>query len=295
MAAAPLTPELRVDSPDALAATADRVRNFDPAAALRVMQLVGLSDPGPPISILLASEDMEIARSTPRWIAGFAHSAEGRIVIFPARSVSYPYDSLDDVVRHEIAHVLIARAAGGRPVRRWFHEGLALIAERAWRLEDRTRVAFALTGTRWSARELDEAFEAGPERASAAYAISGALVRHVMREYGDDAPGRILARMAAGDSFELAFVAVTGSTVQAVVERFWRSSWWYELVPFLTSSTVVWFLVTLLGLYAIRTRRARRAARRKAWEEDEEEQVDESVAAGEEEGDGDAEREGRDR
>lgn len=288
MAAAPLTPELRVDFPDSLAATAARVRDVDAAAIARVMQLVGLSDPGPPIAIMLASEDMEIARRTPRWIAGFARAAEGRIVIFPARYVSYPYDSLDDVVRHEIAHVLIARAAGGRPVRRWFHEGLALIAERAWRLEDRTRAAFALTATRWSARELDEAFEAGQERAGVAYAISGALVRHLMREYGEDAPGRILARMAAGDSFELAFVAVTGSTVQTTVDRFWRSSWWYELVPFLTSSTVVWFLVTLLGLYAIRTRRARRAARRKAWEEEEE--LRESVAMGEDDGSEDANR-----
>jgi hypothetical protein len=262
-------PELQIEAPDALSDVAARVGGLNPATIERVMQLVGIAEGGPPVSILLATEDMEVARRTPRWIAGFARSAEGVIVIFPARSVSYPYDSLEDIVRHEIAHVLIARAAGHQAVPRWFHEGLALVAERAWGFEDRTRVALALTGTHWSARELDEAFQTGEGRASAAYAVSGALVRDVMRRHGDDAPARMLSRMAAGASFDEAFVAVTGTTVRTTVDRFWRASWWSELVPFLTSSAVLWLVVTLLGLYAMRTRRARRAARRKAWEEEE--------------------------
>ncbi len=262
-------PELRVEAPESLAAIAARIRGLEPAAIARIMQLVGMGDAGAPLLIQLATEDMEIARRTPRWIAGFALSSEGIIVIFPARSLSYPYDSLDDVLRHEIAHVLIARAAGHQAVPRWFHEGLALVAERSWRFEDRTRVAFALTGTRWSSRELDAAFEGGGSRAGAAYALSGALVRDVMQRHGADAPARMLSRMAAGDRFDAAFAAVTGATVRAYEDRFWRATWWSDVVPFVTSSVVLWFAVTLLGLFAIRTRRARRAARRQAWEEEE--------------------------
>ena len=66
--------------------------------------------------MVLAPEESDVAKSTPPWIAGFARGADGLIVLFPARSPSYPYDSLEDVLRHEIAHVLIARAAGERSV-----------------------------------------------------------------------------------------------------------------------------------------------------------------------------------
>jgi hypothetical protein len=47
------------------------------------------------------------------WIAGFASNGEGpekkdeMVVLFPARTPSYPNSSLEDVLRHEVAHVLI--------------------------------------------------------------------------------------------------------------------------------------------------------------------------------------------
>jgi len=75
--------------------------------------------------------------------------------------------------------------------------------------------------------------------------------------------------MAAGAPFAGAFLAATGATVGENEDEFWRASWWSEAVPFFTSSLMLWFGVTLLALYAIRTRRHRRALRRKAWEEEE--------------------------
>lgn len=265
----PRIPELRVEAPESLAAIAARVGRIDPDVVHSIMRFVGLSQGGGPITVILVAEDTDIARATPRSIVGFARSAESVIVLFPARSTSYPYDSLEDVVRHEIAHVLIARAAGDRFVPRWFHEGLALAAERRWGLEDRTRVAFALSRRRWSARELDDLFADGGGPSAAAYALSGALVRDLLRRHGTDTPARILSRMAAGDQFGNAFLAATGATVAANEDQFWRASWWSEAVPLLTSSLMLWLGVTLLALYAMRTRRERRRARRKVWEEEE--------------------------
>src|SRR4029077_5989874 len=85
------------------------------------------------------------ARQVPRSTAGFAVSEDNLVVLFPSRSPTYPQDSLEDVLHHEVAHVLIARAAGGRPVPRWFHEGLAMAAERTWGLEDEARQLQELT------------------------------------------------------------------------------------------------------------------------------------------------------
>lgn len=262
-------PELRIEAPEELAPIATRIARLDPATLREIVRLVGLSDAGPPITVVLAPERSDLARSTPDWIVGFARSGDSLIVLFPARSPSYPYDSLEDVLRHEVAHVLISRAAGQSEVPRWFHEGLALSAERPWGLEDRTRVVFALTRTRLSSARLDAAFNGGRGEQARAYAVSGALVRDVLRRHGRESAARLLSRMAAGDRFDDAFLRATGHTRAESEDLFWRDSWWYQAVPLLTSSVVLWIGVTFLALFAIRTRRERRAELRRRWEEEE--------------------------
>ena len=101
------------------------------------MRLLRLDDPGGAIRVVLASDTSDWARQVPPTTAGFAVGEDSLVVLFPSRSLTYPHDTLEDVLHHEVAHVLIARAAGGRPVPRWFHEGLAMTAERTWGFEDR--------------------------------------------------------------------------------------------------------------------------------------------------------------
>ena len=265
----PRSPQIRVEAPEELSALAARLRKIDPVRFQAIATLVGLDDPGPPITVLLVPERADFARRTPRWIAGFAHGADGTVVLFPERSPSYPYDSLEDVLQHEIAHVLIVRAAAGDNVPRWFHEGLALAAERPWGLEDRARAAFAIAMRRVDAPALDRLFEGSESEVSRAYAIAGAWLRDILRRHGPTAPARILREMSTGQRFTDAYARATGETVATSSTTFWRESWWSQAVPFFTSSIVLWLGVTFLALFAIRTRRARSAARRARWDAEE--------------------------
>jgi len=135
-AQAPDPPRLEWRAPEALAPQVQRLDRFDARRLLAVMRLVGLEDAGPPIPIILVPEDAPLARQTPAWVAAFATGGRA-VVLFPARTPSYPHDSVEQLLQHEVAHVLIARAAGGGHVPRWFHEGVALAAERTWTLGDR--------------------------------------------------------------------------------------------------------------------------------------------------------------
>jgi hypothetical protein len=269
VASQPRAPEIRIQAPEELAGVARRLERIDPVRLQAIVTLIGLDDPGPPITVLLVPERDDFAKRTPPWIAGFAHGAEGAVVLFPERSPSYPYDSLDDVLQHEIAHVLIERAAGGQPVPRWFHEGLALAAERPWGLEDRARAAFAIAMRNVDASALDRLFEGGESEQSRAYAIAGAWMRDILRRHGASAPARILREMAAGQRFSDAYARATAETLATSAATFWRESWWYQAVPFFTSSIVLWLGVTFLALFAIRTRRARSAERRARWDAEE--------------------------
>ncbi len=246
----PAPPALQFETLDSRPADEPRLRGLDRDTLRTIVQLVGLEDPGPPIRVMLAPEDSELARATSSWIAGFAHGATGTIVLFPSRSLQYPHDSLEAVVRHEVAHILIVRAADGQAVPRWFNEGLAVVAERAWHFEDRWQLGWALVSAdQVRMDEVNDLFQAGSSGAGQAYALASAFVRHLIATQGSDVPARILAAVAKGVPFEVAFEQATGRSLVDAERTFHvELTSWTQQLPLLTSPYVLWMIVTLLAL-----------------------------------------------
>jgi hypothetical protein len=268
-------PRLEIEAPPSLEPIARRLGVLDRGELESAMRLVGLREPGPPIRVILAPEGSEAAERVPPWVSGYAFGEMGVIVLLPQRVPAYPDSSLDDLLRHEVAHVLVARASGGRPLPRWFHEGMAMIAGLSWGFDDRSRLTLALLTDRpVSLNALDDRFAGTQPEVNRAYAISGAFVREVFERYGPEAAPEILAGVARGLSFEDAFRTATGVSLAEAEESFWgRQTFWYRWVPVLTSSVTLWLLITLLALWAIRRRRRRDAAIRRMWDEEEEERL----------------------
>ncbi len=262
-------PRLTIEAPDELAAARTRLESFDTRRLIGVMRLVGLDEPGDPIRVVLAPEDSTVAKQAPPPIAGFAVSGDSLIVLFPARSPSYPDDTLEDVLHHEVAHVLMSRVARGAPVPLWFNEGLAVLAERTWRLEDQARLLRELLlVSRTPLDEVAALFAADSGSRARAYTLSAAFVRDLMRRHGGGAPANILRRVGRGEPFESAFAQVTGESVSAAEAVFWNGHrFWTTIGPFLTTQTALWMIVTIVAVYAIIRRRQQRAAQRRRWEE----------------------------
>jgi hypothetical protein len=265
---APEPPRIEWRTPDELAPQAGRLARFDTRRLLAVMRLVGLDDAGPAIPVFLVPEDAPLAHQTPAWVAGFATGGRA-VVLFPGRTPSYPHDSVEQLLQHEVAHILIARAAGGRPVPRWFHEGVALAAERTWTLGDRTQFAFDVAfGGIVPVSSLDGLFRGDLGSVRRAYRLSGLLVEDLLQMHGPDLPARVLAAMRGGMTFDAAFETSAGVTVDEASRAFWhRRRFWAAWLPWLTTPAALWTLITLLALAAIARVAWRRAHRR--WEEDE--------------------------
>lgn len=253
-----------LESPDGAA----RIRRIDPQRLRLAMQLLGLVEPGPPVLLVLAPEASPIGRRTPAWIAGFALGDRDTAVLFPARAPSYPDSTFEELVLHEIGHILVRRSCNGQPIPRWFNEGLALFIGRPWRLEDHSRVTWALvSGRQVSLSDLDPYFLRSRETAGHAYALAGAFVQDLVRRQGTAAIADMLTAVAHGTDFDAAFLAVTGETLAAAEHDFWsRHTFIYRWVPVLGSSATLWLLVTALALWAFRRRRARTAALHARWE-----------------------------
>lgn len=268
-----IAPRLEFAGPPELAATQARLEGIDTERMTDIVRLIGLSDPGAPIRVELAAENSPWSQAVSPSIAGFAMGSEDRIVIFPSRSPSYPDNTLDDVMRHEVAHVLIHRAASGRPIPRWFHEGLAMAVERRWNFGDQTQLFYQLvSGPRESFVDINRLFDGSPSDRNRAYLLSGALVRELMRR-SEDVPRRILQEVRRGASFETAFFDVTGRTTTTAETEFWSSQRvWTTWIPVVFSDETLWMAVTVLAILAIRRHRRKNAEIQKRWEEEDSQQ-----------------------
>jgi hypothetical protein len=156
-------------------------------------------------------------------------------------------------------------------VPRWFHEGVALAAEGTWTLTDRTEFALDVAfGGTLPASSFDELFAGGLGSVRRAYRLSGIFVRELLDQYGQALAAKVLRAMREGATFDAAFEASAGVTVDEASRAFWhRRRLWATWVPWVTSPAALWTVVTVLAVAAILRFRWRRAARRRQQEQEE--------------------------
>lgn len=265
-------PELIFSSPPELARQVEFLRGLDRRPFAEIAELFDLEDPGPPIEVRVVPEGAEETKIAPPWAVGYALSELGLIVLMPSRVPAYPDGDVTEVLRHEVAHVLVSRAAGGREVPRFLDEGLAVVAARGWQMQDRTRLLMAvwpLSGKDLPA--LREDFEGGAEQAGNAYVVSAAFVKFLLEEEGGDAGARILRRLADGHGFDQAFQLAIGHPLEELQLRFWeQTDVWQKWIPLLSGGTGFSLLLLVLVLLAWRRRHLRDLELRRAWEAEEE-------------------------
>jgi hypothetical protein len=260
--------ELTVDAPPQLRATAERLRRVDLAPLGEALDRAGLTLPDG-IRITLIAGDDPRARTVPDWIVGLA-LGDRDIVVFPQRVVSYPYDSLESVLRHEITHLALNAHAGGRPLPRWFHEGVATSVDAGWGLGAQVRLASTMVG-RSQAVGLERLFASQNESETRlAYLLSAVVVEDLRRRHGDDTPGAIVRLIAAGLSFEQAFARETGEPPAAAAARAWQAySRWTAWIPAISSASATWALILVLAFAAYAVQVRRRWRRRRQWDDEE--------------------------
>jgi hypothetical protein len=234
-----------------------------------------MTEPGLPIHVALVTEASDVARSSPPWIAGF--TIRDAVVVFPARSPSYPNDTVEDVLRHELAHATIWRVSRGNPIPRWFNEGLAMAAERERGFQDQTQLLYQLvSGPRTTLDEIDRLFDGNQSQQTRAYALSGAIVHDLLERRGPASGGEVVQEVGTGIPFESAFARVFGTSATTAEFEFWqRQRIWTNWVPILTSTATLWLAITLLALVAIYRRWRKNVAIAEQWEdEDDDDSMD---------------------
>ncbi len=211
-----------------------------------------------------------VAESTnmPRWVAGVAHGSSGEIMIARHGPDGAP-TNLEQLLKHEMAHIALHRATGGAELPRWFHEGVAEATEGGVSLGRSQELAGMIFGPGVpDFDDLEALFYGDPHRVSSAYAASGDFVKF-LREYrradqlGDDVDNleQLLTEMKLGHTFEASFIRVYGKGLAELGVQ-WRQGLpgrfvWY---PLLAGGTLPFTLVFPLVIIAWFRRRRHYAA-----------------------------------
>lgn len=218
------------------------------------------------------------ASGMPHWAAGVAHPPSGEILIAQHGPDGAP-TNLEELLRHEMAHVILYRAVGGAEVPRWFHEGVAEGWNGTLSLGRAQTLASAVFGPGVPQLDrLEASFhgEQGPQ-VGVAYAAARDLV-DFMRSY--DGSGmklrQTLTELRQGHRFEVAVIRAYGVSVEELVGT-WRAGLparfvWY---PLAASGGLPFILVApLVAIGWIRRRRAVRRGYERLEREDQRERDD---------------------
>ncbi len=169
---------------------------------------------------------------------------------------------LDEVFRHELAHVALEDAVQGKHVPVWFNEGLAIaLSGESWGDRMQTLASATLSGTLIPLNDLDRSFPRDDHRVGIAYAESADFMRFLTRKSDQLRFAAMISRVREGQPFDRAVTEAYGSDLRRL-ELEWRSDLdhRFSVIPILTGGGLLWVLVIGgMGFVYIRRRRRTKA------------------------------------
>lgn len=217
----------------------------------------------------------------PEYASGVAWPALHLTILSMQAPHTWEATNLPEIERHELMHIALWDAVGGRHVPRWFDEGLAVHESgEAWTARLQTLWQASLSKSLVPFQELDRGFPAEGAEAGIAYAESADVVRFMMRDDDRARFGSLVQRVRAGTSFDRALGDAYDTDLRKL-EYEWRVdvSHRFGLVPAITGGTALWGLMSVLAVVAWVKRRKRTKLKLEQWAREEAEMDAAEVAA----------------
>jgi hypothetical protein len=195
----------------------------------------------------------------PRYASGVAYSDIGLVLLTLQPVEANARHDLAEVFRHELAHVALHDAVDGRPIPRWFNEGLAVFASGEGSV---TRLQTLWTATMSKQllplARLERTFPTDAVGVSVAYAQAADVVRFLIRREDQQRFVSLLERIRKGQAFDASLKDAYGLDL-ATLEFEWREdvSRRYTFWPAVFSGSFVWAGAVVLFVWAWRRRRKR--------------------------------------
>lgn len=247
------------------------------SAAPRLAEELGLPL-GSRIDVYVAESDAQFQAlqpgGPPDWADGTAYPLPGKIFLRRPAIRSPGAPPLEQVLEHELIHVLVGRAFAPHEPPRWLQEGLARVYSGEHGPQTIAELTRGMAGRDlYSLEALDRGFPRDAAAASLAYAQSSDLIAYLRAEYGAKSVRVLTREMAQGAGIHRAVREATGLWLAELDEE-WRGRleqgpgplW---LTGFLAEDGF-WFLTGALAVVALGLAFRRRRQQMADYRRDEE-------------------------
>jgi len=238
-------------------------------------QTIGSVPPSPCLIYLAPSREAfqaaQPAGEPPSWSVGTAYPALNLIILRSPRGMKGGGIDIEQVLRHEYAHLALATALKGNEAPRWLAEGFAMLQSREWNLSwTYTLSRGVLTKGLISLEQLSHGLPEDEYQAELAYAEYFSFVSYIKTELGPEALPRLIRGLSYGLDTETAVRQATGLGLEDL-ERRWKEELKrrYSWIPIVTSFFSLWFLASLLFLLSYWLKRRRAKRKLAEWEREE--------------------------
>lgn len=231
----------------------------------------------PPIEVRLVP-DPDTMRSLapaeappPTYAVGVAYPALRLTLVSASAPASWEAADMPRVLRHELAHLLLAIATRDAPVPRWFSEGVAIEQASEHSFERFKTLAIAsFTRALLPLARLDNAFNEGPDRVEVAYAESADFVAYLMRVQGTGRFPVLIAHLREGVPFEEALRRTYDKSIRQL-ENEWREELETRFLtaPLWAGGSLLWLGGAALLVAAVLRHRRRSKATLARWAREE--------------------------
>jgi hypothetical protein len=207
----------------------------------------------------------------PDYAAGVAYPEIGLVLLTIKPVHPNSQHDLNEVFRHELAHVALEDAVGGRAIPRWFNEGFAVMAS--------GETSYVRLQTLWTATvsdnlltlpQMERSFPSDESQAGIAYAQAADVVRFLVRREEQHRFRGLVSRLRDGETMDGALLNSYGEDA-AALESEWREevAKRYTFWPVLFSGTVIWAGTMALFVVGWRKKRRKAKATLARWENEE--------------------------
>ena len=173
---------------------------------------------------------------------------------------------------HELTHIILGSAFKGEgQIPRWLNEGIALYVSREWSFNRVTAMTRAvLTDSIIPLSELTYRFPENPRDLQLAYAQSFYLVSFLITRFGRESFHTFIRLYSQNKDLENTLFQVYSLSVEEL-ESQWTSflEMRFSWIPLITSSTTLWFVITLIFVYGYLNKKRKMKGTLKQWEEEE--------------------------
>lgn len=207
----------------------------------------------------------------PDSIVGVAFSRSLLIILKSPRDVNSPEVDLVKTFIHELTHIILGSAfKDAQEIPRWLNEGIALYESGEWSFNRVTTMTRAvLTDSMIPLAELTYTFPENPRDLQLAYAQSFYLVSFLITRFGRPSFHTFIRFYSQKKNLEETLFQVYSLSLEEL-EKEWkdflkvRFSW----IPLITSSTTLWFIITIIFVYGYFNKKRKMKLTLKQWEEE---------------------------